>query len=180
MLTEGLPFQESANGIMKSTPSASSRHLPYQGRLSAFFCLSLPFSAFICPSLKGYARDSRGRPVMGAPTASTLMFSVEAGYAVDVGAFGVAAFLAADPERAIRAGPFLEGPFMAAWAGIGRRLGVGPFLFSLDGLGVAARRVIAAAVEVAVFAVALDHGAAADGTDLDAGQVHDDFPGCRD
>ena len=51
MLTEGLPFQESANGIMKSTPSASSRHLPYQGRLSAFFCLSLPFSAFICPSL---------------------------------------------------------------------------------------------------------------------------------
>ena len=69
MLTEGLPFQESANGIMKSTPSASSRHLPYQGRLSAFLCLSLPFSAFICPSLKGYARDSRGRPVMGAPTA---------------------------------------------------------------------------------------------------------------
>ena len=127
-----------------------------------------------------YPRDSRGRPVMGAPTASTLMFSVEAGHAVDVGAFGVAVLAAADPEWAIRASPFLEGPFMAARAGIGRRLGVRPFLFSLDGLGVAARRVIAAAVEVAVFAMALDHGAAADRADLYAGQVHDDFPGCRD
>ncbi len=70
MLTEGLPFQESANGIMKSTPSASSRHLPYQGRLSAFFCLFLPFSAllrFYLPFAKrlctGFARaPGYGRP----------------------------------------------------------------------------------------------------------------------
>ena len=180
MLTEGLPFQESANGIMKSTPSATSRHLPYQGRLSAFLCLSLPFSAFICPSLKGYARDSRGRPVMGAPTVSTLMFSVEAGHAVDVGAFGVTPFLAADPVRAVRAAAFLESAGLAARARVRLRLGIGPFLFPIDGFRVAARRVITAAVEVAVFAVALDHGAAADRADLYAGQVHDDFPGCRD
>ena len=100
-------------------------------------------------------------------------------YAVDVGAFGVAAGFTADPERAIRAAAFLESPFMAARARVRRRLGVGLFLVAVYGLGVAARRVIAATVEVAVFAVALDHGAAADGTDLDAGQVHDDFPGCR-
>lgn len=60
MLTEGLPFQESANGIMKSTPSASSRHLPYQGSLSAFLCLSLPFAKRLCT---GFARaPGYGRP----------------------------------------------------------------------------------------------------------------------
>lgn len=63
MLTEELPFQESANGIMKSTPSASSRHLPYQGRLlpfSAFLCFYLPFAKRLCT---GFARaPGYGRP----------------------------------------------------------------------------------------------------------------------
>ena len=90
---------------------------------------------------------SGGRPVetavspRGSPYSyyARLMSGIVARHAIDIGAFGVTLFLAADPEGAIRAVPFLESPFMAARTRIRRRLGIGPFLFPIDGFSVAAR-----------------------------------------